>query len=1205
MSQGAPIAWYGLLLVLFSLGVVVYAADMDGSNAPSPSQQGPVVETRTFQREEVDYEARRKAIGLELVEIPSGAFEMGSLGGRRNERPVHLEYVNGFRMGKTEVTVGQYRACVQAKVCPETRGWSYWCDGYREGGVDYPMLCVNVKAAEAFTKWVGAALPTEVEWEFAARGTSGRLYPWGNKTPSCELAVFDASGVADPRRWGCGTGGPDRVCSRPGGNTPQGLCDMAGNAAELTSSQYTTDYFRDGSPGVTGVGVVPWFAGGSLWDVPPYQSWNVIRGGSSSDFAADLRSSARLHRAERVGFRVIVREAVVTAPPAEKRTYSSITGLGTVTSIQEQKLPSPTGAQIKRRRDMGLEVVHYPSGPLRLVTSSEERPGFPHQWVQLSAFDMGKTEVTVAQYRQCVLGGACTLPASNGSSSYCNWGREGRNSHPVNCITHLQAQQFATWLGGHLPTEAQWERVARDVPWYSGDGKSLGDIPCNYVNLDPYDQITRVAPTWDVVANHVGCGTGKTAPVCARPDSNANSGVCDLLGNVWEWTADWFSPTAFSDVKDGVLDPSGPPDGKLRTIRGGSFLDYEPYWFGAAGRDREDPEVGHASVGFRVVFTPEASASGAEPSSSARPGLHAIKSLDFAGRRDALGMEFVTYLPTSFVMGSDVGSREERPRHTVALGGFSVARTEVTVGQYRACVQAGECDGNIHMEYALDGDALPAYPDDFPVIDVTFDMAEQFARWVGGEIPTEAQWEFVARGTGGRRYPWGDSAPDCARAVFDDSVRGRPRRPGCGSGTPTRVCSHPAGNTPDGICDMAGNVMEWTRSPYSQNYYDLIQPHPLLLVSGPWSLIQSGGVGLRFVAGASNMVRGGGFADVSAEMRSSSRRIGSSSLRAGFRVVLGGSEVPPGESSDGEVHLPVGRPTHEQGTGNSRPCCTDSPSNEVALERQKRLGLIRVHQAPLSDVTVVVSGVGAPKESSSRVHVSEFDVTRTEITVDQYRACVLDGVCSSPQVVEGSALCNWGKAGRGNHPVNCVTYFQADTFAHWVGGSLPSDAQATYLLSTNKYRREECQDTIQDNYYERGYDMCDSSADDYRACRDVTDGVGHGFGSWGNGRGTTGPVSAIPKPGSEDAVCEVAGNVWEWTRDWNETGYVWDTIEGEVDPTGPDSGELKIIRGGSFVDEASVMDVARDKEDPSHAFPYVGFRVVFPTVPRAPESYTP
>lgn len=162
-----------------------------------------------------------------MVEVPAGDFTMGcdarSCGG--DEQPQRVVTLSAFEIDRTEVTQAEYTACILDGACEEPAcDWS--CDQ-----PDLPAGCVTWAQAKAFCSWAGKRLPTEAEWEKAARGED-RTYPWGDDEPNCSLANMA----------GCG-GALRPVGSAPDGASPYGALDMAGNVVELVADWYDAGYY--------------------------------------------------------------------------------------------------------------------------------------------------------------------------------------------------------------------------------------------------------------------------------------------------------------------------------------------------------------------------------------------------------------------------------------------------------------------------------------------------------------------------------------------------------------------------------------------------------------------------------------------------------------------------------------------------------------------------------------------------------------------------------------------------------------------------------------------------------------------------------------------------------------------------------------------------------------------------------------------------
>jgi formylglycine-generating enzyme required for sulfatase activity/CHAT domain-containing protein len=187
------------------------------------------------------------------------------------------------------------------------------------------------------------------------------------------------------------------------------------------------------------------------------------------------------------------------------------------------------------------------------------------------------------------------------------------------------------------------------------------------------------------------------------------------------------------------------------------------------------------------------------------------------------------YVPAGeFLMGStdadDYAVPDEKPQHTVTLDAFWIDRTEVTNAQYARFLNVlgghkGECRGRDCIETKSEDDSshillqdgqyvVEGGYEDHPVIDVSWYGAQAYCEWAGARLPTEAEWEKAARGTDGRRFPWGDRAPDCNQAQTSD----------CGRQT-VPVGSKVDGASPYGVLGMAGNAEEWVADWYDADYY--------------------------------------------------------------------------------------------------------------------------------------------------------------------------------------------------------------------------------------------------------------------------------------------------------------------------------------------------------------------------------------------------
>jgi formylglycine-generating enzyme required for sulfatase activity len=205
----------------------------------------------------------------EMVQVPAGSFEMGSTA-NSNEQPVHTVNLDGYYLDTYEVTNAQYEAYVT------TGGGvaSSYANDSRFNVADHPVVGVSWIDAEGYCGWAGLRLPTEAEWEKAARGTDERTYPWGDETATCDRAVMLGGGKS-----GCGTNTTWPVGSKPAGVSPYGAQDMAGNVYEWVADWYASDYYGS-SPDSNPTG-------------PVTGSYRVLRGGSRNNSTWNLSASIR------------------------------------------------------------------------------------------------------------------------------------------------------------------------------------------------------------------------------------------------------------------------------------------------------------------------------------------------------------------------------------------------------------------------------------------------------------------------------------------------------------------------------------------------------------------------------------------------------------------------------------------------------------------------------------------------------------------------------------------------------------------------------------------------------------------------------------------------------------------------------------------------------------------------------------------------
>jgi formylglycine-generating enzyme required for sulfatase activity len=209
-------------------------------------------------------------ISEKMVYVPAGSFWMGCRDGHdtdeitgpcpESQLPYREVSLDAYWIDRFEVSKGEYRACMDAGVCTKPYLWDSehyegpWGEGDFVAGPDsFPAASISCSQASSYCTWVGKRLPTEAEWEKAARGADGRKYPWGNEEPICIHANYNAGGgvcesdVEYPTLYPCG--------SFPAGTSPYGALDMAGNVKEWTNDGIEIGVGYEGLPAENPTGI--------------------------------------------------------------------------------------------------------------------------------------------------------------------------------------------------------------------------------------------------------------------------------------------------------------------------------------------------------------------------------------------------------------------------------------------------------------------------------------------------------------------------------------------------------------------------------------------------------------------------------------------------------------------------------------------------------------------------------------------------------------------------------------------------------------------------------------------------------------------------------------------------------------------------------------------------------------------------------------
>jgi len=620
-----------------------------------------------------------------MTYIPAGEFIMGSSAGHYDEKPVRRVFLDAYFIDTFEVTNEQYKKFIEATDHPAP---PYWKNrNYPVGKAKRPVVMVSWEDAAAYAKWAGKRLPTEAEWEKAARGTKAYTYPWGDRFRAsrcrCVYTIADhpLKDIKQIQAWferwkkqkkaalDLEAGGPTLpVGTHRAGDSPYGCADMAGNAREWVADRYQEDYYKT-APAMNPKG-------------PEKGEMRVTRGGSwlsaSTGGTDSLRCSDREPRLpfEKLldcGFRCAMdAPPELVTVPMEKYQPDMTFGL------QERRgkgtASAPSAAEVEAPEGM----LYVPEGDF--LMGSDEGGGTdeqPRHKVYLHAYFIDKHEVTNADYMKFIQETHYNPPEHwlppEKRDSPNPWKYAaipaGKEKHPVTGAPWYDAAAYRRWAKKRLPTEAEWEKAARGTaartfPW--GDDFLPTNAQC----------AERIAgyPVRDVAQRHKWfeqwsqteegkkalAEGGATMPVGSFPSGASPFGCLDMAGNAAEWVSDWMDARYYSESPD--ADPKGPAAGDKKVLRGGAWDAVSAGSIDSlrcADREARLPSEKDIRFGFRCATdayqTAGVAKAGTTGTTSSFSALFELKQA-IGAIQAALGFKFRTYETDHFIICSTFDS---------------------------------------------------------------------------------------------------------------------------------------------------------------------------------------------------------------------------------------------------------------------------------------------------------------------------------------------------------------------------------------------------------------------------------------------------------------------------------------------------------------------------------------------------------------------
>ena len=553
---------------------------------------------------------------MKLVKVPAGKFMMGSPTTQRfrvrdgRDTPQRQVTISkGFHIGVCEVTRGQFAAFVKDSkyvTQAEREGWAFAWQGrvwtrikgasWRNVGFkqtdSHPVLCVSFDDAAAFCRWMSkktslpVRLPTEAQWEYAARAGTQTAFAWGDKWAGGKgwANAADATAKKRFRGWRTFPWDDGYLFTSPVGTYKAnafGLYDVHGNAWEWCADWYSKDYYKNG-PKVDPTG-------------PNTGSTRVLRGGGWLSTPSRCRVSGRTGCPPRgsycdliPSFRIVIdadNTRKLPEPGLGAKEDTKPPPVKTVRSGAKPQLNPPPAARALKTltlnlgKGVNIKFVRIPAGKFMMGSPKTEkdraREEGPQRQVTISKpFYMGVTEVTQSQFQSVVR-------RRSKPNRYRGPQEPAETLSWNEAMVFCRAMSEKTGRSVCLPTEAQWEYACR------ADAKTRFAFGDDDEDLNAYGWSKANSPR------------NRHRPVgLKKPNA---FGLYDMHGNVWEWCSDRYAES-YASAK--TVDPKGPTAGQGRVLRGGA-ANYAARYCRSAGRywgPADAPCYDWGAIGFRVVI---------------------------------------------------------------------------------------------------------------------------------------------------------------------------------------------------------------------------------------------------------------------------------------------------------------------------------------------------------------------------------------------------------------------------------------------------------------------------------------------------------------------------------------------------------------------------------------------------------------------------